>query len=479
MYGFEFNIAGNAAKAMQEMFANTNNVTKAAQQMQKQFDGIKFPPIGTPTKNPFRDIMPSVTQTQSVGKTAQNPTAQSQTGNITDTIKDIKTQAENAQSPFKGWLRNVVHVKNASENIKEGIGGMIPILDTIGESWGGVQTSIIEARKALSDGNMDLFKEIATDTIENVKGIFEQFREPLGYIKTAFGDIVNMPMLKNIKEGALGALTNIKSMSLGLGNATIEALKFAGRGVVSMAGYALSLFGATGAQTALNVAMAANPIGLVVAGIAGVGVAVYGLITYWDTVKSYLMDFGAFLWKYSPFGFIYDIVDRLFPNLTQSVQNTFGGIMKWLNDYFLQPIKDMFGWVMDKAKWLIGEVSKPFTIDINATMPTITKMPQIGIEGIDIGESPMQETLKKMSKATKGAKSIFPKAPKHERIGVDKKTKEITGEQKQVKNITITINSLISGGFTVVSNNLQESEQKIKDVITRVLVDATNQVNYQ
>jgi hypothetical protein len=478
MYGFEFNIAGNAAKQMQDMFKSVNDLRASTKAMQSQFDVVKMPPLSIPTKNPFRDIMPSVTQTQSVGKTAQNPTAQSQTGNITDTIKDIKTQAENAQSPFKGWLRNVVHVKNASENIKEGIGGMIPILDTIGESWGGVQTSIIEARKALSDGNMDLFKEIATDTIENVKGIFEQFREPLGYIKTAFGDIGNMPMLKNIKEEALGALTTIKSMSLGLGNATIEALEFAGRGVVSMAGYALSLFGATGAQTALNVAMAANPIGLVVAGIVGVGIAVYGLITYWDTVKSYLIDFGAFLWKYSPFGFIYDIVERLFPNLTQSVQNTFGGIMKWLNDYFLQPIKDMFGWIMDKAKWLVGQISAPFTIDINATIP---EMPQIGIEGIGMGEedTPIQETLKEMKAATKGAKSLFPKKPKHEPIGVDKKTKDITGEQKQVKNITITINSLISGGFTVVSNNLQESEQKIKDVITRVLVDATNQVNYQ
>ncbi len=39
--------------------------------------------------------------------------------------------------------------------------------------------------------------------------------------------------------------------------------------------------------------------------------------------------------------------------------------------------------------------------------------------------------------------------------------------------------ALISGGFTVVSENIQESEQKIKDIITRVLVDATNQVNYQ
>jgi hypothetical protein len=476
MYGFEFNIAGNAAKQMQDMFKSVNDLRASTKAMQSQFDVVKMPPLSIPTKNPFRDIVPSVTQTQSVTKTAQ-----SQTGNITDTIKDIKKQAENAQSPFKGWLRNVVHVKNASENIKEGIGGMIPILDTIGESWGGVQSSIIEARKALSEGNMDLFKEIATDTIENVKGIFEQFREPLGYIKTAFGDIGNMPMLKNIKEGALGALTTIKSMGLGLGNATIETIKFAGRGVVSMAGYALSLFGATGAQTALNVAMAANPIGLVIAGVVGVGAAVYGLVTHWETVKSYLIDFGAFLWKYSPFGWITDITNRLFPNLAQSVQSTFGGVMKWLNDYFLQPIKDMFGWVMDKAKWLVGQISAPFTIDINATMPEIPQMPQIGIEGIGMGEedTPIQETLKEMKAATKGAKSIFPKMPKHEPIGVDKKTKEITGEQKQVKYITININSLISGGFSVVSNNLQESEQKIKDVITRVLVDATNQVNYQ
>ncbi|WNO10446.1 phage tail tape measure protein [Teredinibacter sp. KSP-S5-2] len=47
----------------------------------------------------------------------------------------------------------------------------------------------------------------------------------------------------------------------------------------------------TAAQWALNVAMTANPIGLIIAGIAALGAAGYFLVTRWDTVKTFVIDF--------------------------------------------------------------------------------------------------------------------------------------------------------------------------------------------
>ena len=115
--------------------------------------------------------------------------------------------------------------------------------------------------------------------------------------------------------------------------------------------------------------------------------------------------------------------------------------------------------------------------NVDNMMNAGVKIGQAFNSGFNKGVADFQSSMPKAENKTASVGNISAATPKN--LGIDKKGKEIAGENRQVKNITITIGSLISGGFTVVSENLQESEQKIKDIITRVLVDATNQVNYQ
>ncbi|MEJ7658465.1 MAG: hypothetical protein WKG07_01980 [Hymenobacter sp.] len=54
----------------------------------------------------------------------------------------------------------------------------------------------------------------------------------------------------------------------------------------------LGLADAALAQIGLNVAMSANPIGVIVVGLLAVGGAVCGIIEHWDTVKGWLLKLG-------------------------------------------------------------------------------------------------------------------------------------------------------------------------------------------
>jgi hypothetical protein len=487
MYGFDFNIGGNAAKQMQEMYKSANDIRTAAKAMQNQFDVIKLPPLSIPTKNPFRDIMPSVTQSQNTVKVAQlattNPIIQTQkavqaatTNPIVQTQKVVQSATpnpivpkmdlglEDVQKPIITLKERMGSIVTAALDIQRGFEYMQKPLQNAPERWGVIRQSIVDTLVAAQSGDFKtMFDSIKTGFNESL-GFINDFRVSWDFAKQGFQGAKTIfgETFKLFTDNAMRGITTAKTMGLTFLTETLPSLlTFVGRGVLSMGGYIASLMGATGAQTALNVVMAANPIGLIVVGIVAVGAAVYGLITYWDTVKQWLTNFTVFFFKNNPFSWILDVVGVFFPNLKQSVYEVFGKIYEFIDKYFIQPIKFAFGWLIDQANGIATDVNTAISGSIN---PVVTVAPTVDLSGV--------KDFNKMELAPKL------KMPKTD-LGIDKKNKEITGENKQVKNINITINSLISGGFTVVSNTINESEQKIKDVITRVLIDATNQVNYQ
>lgn len=91
-------------------------------------------------------------------------------------------------------------------------------------------------------------------------------------------------------------------------------------GVLGLISFSGSLVGATVAQWALNTAMSANPIGLIVAGLALVGAAVYMIIKHWDTLKVWLLNIGKFFIDSNPFVLMVRGIFKLFP-----------GIEKWFS----------------------------------------------------------------------------------------------------------------------------------------------------
>ncbi len=148
-------------------------------------------------------------------------------------------------------------------------------------------------------------------------------------------------------SGAI-AKVGIFTSSLWAGTAALmrNALAFAGTALTAIGSWIVGLVSATAAQIGLNVAMTANPIGLIIVGIAACVAAIVGLIAYWDEIKEAIAKFGKWLWDHNPFKIIIDLVDKVFPGFKQAMSD----LWDWIKDKF-----DMlFGWIGDAWDWVKG-----------------------------------------------------------------------------------------------------------------------------
>lgn len=133
-----------------------------------------------------------------------------------------------------------------------------------------------------------------------------------------------------------------KSVALTGWNALKSAGKFVIAALTGLGSFVVSLVSATAAQWGLNIAMDANPIGLIVIGIAAAVGAIVLLIKYWDDIKKAIWKFTKFMWKISPFKFILDLTEKIFPGFKAKVKQIFEYV-KGLVLGFWEKIKEIFG----------------------------------------------------------------------------------------------------------------------------------------
>jgi len=87
------------------------------------------------------------------------------------------------------------------------------------------------------------------------------------------------------------------------------------------AGLTTGLSALRGVMLAVNIAMYANPIGLIVAGIAAAIIAVGALIYYWDDLKAAMSDWG---WL--------NAITGIFATVWGGVKAIFNDTMNWIID---------------------------------------------------------------------------------------------------------------------------------------------------
>lgn len=112
----------------------------------------------------------------------------------------------------------------------------------------------------------------------------------------------------------------------------------------------------TGAQWALNAAMMANPIGLVIAGIAALIAIVVLVAKYWEPLGAFFSGLwerikGAFssgwefiktVFMWSPIGLImqaWEPLTNFFSGLWEGIKGMFGGALEWITSVVLSPIE--------------------------------------------------------------------------------------------------------------------------------------------
>lgn len=144
--------------------------------------------------------------------------------------------------------------------------------------------------------------QVAAIQMSGLKGSLDELSSSIEGIAISFGTLM-IPAIKTAAQvltTLTGGINNLLENHKGL----VEILKI-GTGIVLgfVAGYKSLAFvvGAyktavsilTIAQLALNGAMLANPVGLIIGGIAAASVAVYGVVKNWDKIKEYF----ANLWE--------------------------------------------------------------------------------------------------------------------------------------------------------------------------------------
>jgi len=133
-----------------------------------------------------------------------------------------------------------------------------------------------------------------------------------------------------------------KSVVLTGWNALKSAGSFVFTALTGLGSYVVGLVSATAAQMGLNIAMNANPIGAIVIGIGLAIGAIVLLVKYWDNIKNAIISFTTWVWNHSPFKFIIDLVDIIFPGFKAKVSEVFEYV-KGLVLGFWNKIKEVWG----------------------------------------------------------------------------------------------------------------------------------------
>ena len=109
-----------------------------------------------------------------------------------------------------------------------------------------------------------------------------------------------------------------------------------------------------------------QPFGWVIAAAALVGAGIALIVKYWDNLKSYFQAIVVFWAKYlNPFGWIYNLINVLFPEAGKAIRDFFGGVGKWIFDW----IDKIVGWIKKAFSW-IGDLfgSDQKEVNVNGTV---------------------------------------------------------------------------------------------------------------
>lgn len=416
--------------------------------------------------------------------------ASSVLGNIIKRFETVSSSADNVRTKIEGvgdTLKdvkppefNTKNVASAITSASNAISYYKDIIDELPQKWDNVRSSIVDTVVAFKQGNWDSIRESIGSVLADATVYLGEFTRGWQILTTNFDGTSNLigRGMDFIGNKLLGATKYVYSMGAAFVTDTLPSLlTFVGRGVVSLAGFVASLTGATGAQAALNAVMLANPIGLIVAGIAAVGLAVYGLYTYWEDIKGYLVSFGKFFFENSPFGWIYNIINNLFPNFKNAVVDTFKSIFGWIDTYFIQPISNAISWIGEQ----FGNISKDANSAINSSNAAIVSNSATYAELMGKNNSPLVFMPGTSDNTASGVGSSVQSASKKRSGDVSRigKAQSIDGGGGQIKNINIRIDKLVE----TVQNNFQSGgqmdERKIREAVTRALVDGVNDFNRQ
>lgn len=242
----------------------------------------------------------------------------------------------------------------------------------------------------------------------------------LGQAVMGFSALANIQFMDTIKKMALGTWAWVTSQWASITALGAQALEMGIVAAVSLGGFLTSIVTATAAQLGFNIAISANPIGLLVLGIGAAIGAVVLLIKYWDEI----------------IGAIKMAVDFILPGFLDFFMNFFGELADAVGKAF-NYIKELFG----------------FGGEANAT--------------VEVVGAPIEPPIVPTTDGTGGA-VVQPKGNTAITDGLNN-VNGGTAQAESIKNITFNVQRIV-GIEKLYVTNMTEGSRKAADLVMEALI---------
>jgi uncharacterized protein YukE len=242
----------------------------------------------------------------------------------------------------------------------------------------GVTTEEMDDYKEKLDDSTGLTQEFA-DEANKQYGIMDKVKQKFDEISLAAGSFLT-PL-----EPILGAMTALGPVMLffstGMGTAAVKTVAHTAALIahnVALVASKVAIAAATAAQWLWNAAMSANPIGLIILGIAALVAAIVLLVKNWDAVKektievwNTVVNFLKGVWD-NIVGFFKENWDKILAILFPAVGIPILIARQWesVKDAILGPVRAAADGIEDAISWIIRSLNK-LSFDIPDWIPGI------------------------------------------------------------------------------------------------------------
>jgi tape measure domain-containing protein len=279
-----------------------------------------------------------------------------------------------SQDLFSAWQDGKVttqQIKDAIVKLNiDGGGSLASFQQQALDASGGIETSMTNVKTAISNGLANIIEQIGA---ENIAGALDGIKKAIGEITPKISELIKW--IVDNKDEVIAGITGMATamLTLNVSNMIFKAVK-------AFQAFKTAQEGATVAQWLLNVAMSANPIGIVVALIAGLVAAFVVLwnksekfrnfwIGLWENIKKAVqpaIDFivGYFKTAWENIKVVWDTVTSYFKMIFDNLKLLFSAITKVFSGDFKGAWEDIKGIFSNVGSWfkdhVLGAIGKVF-----------------------------------------------------------------------------------------------------------------------
>lgn len=387
-------------------------------------------------------------------------------GNMKDADKLLIQISEKFKTMSDKDITNVINKIGGAEGLRTALSKVKTGAEDMISTFNAFDSSAFSLKEAIknAEGDFTIMKKIFNNRLEAVftklgekvvpflAGIFDMLSPALEFVYHNFDDLTTL-------------LTTAIPVYTGL-------MIFFKIQKVFQAAAAAATKGLTFAQWALNAAMNANPVGLIIAGVTALITLIVFAVKKFDTWGS------AILNMLGPIGMLINgiiMIKRNWESIVDAFKSDgiIGGLKRIavvLLDTLMHPLQRILGWVGELTGWDWAKKAKQHVEDFRTKMELVT---------------PEEKKNKTQTSKTKNSTEGFYSGNTDGKNPTGDKTKnklekditKVTGETKKTRNINITIDALNKGGINVRGSEtqgltLKDIENWFNETMIRVIRDA-------